>query len=294
MNRLPLTVIGGYLGAGKTTLINRLLSEDHGQKLLVMVNDFGAINIDAALLASADEDTMTLTNGCVCCTMGADLYIALSDALDRTPRPDHLIVEASGIADPSRIAAAAVAEPDMIYSGTLTVVDALEFETLANDTQIGPQIEGQVAVADVVLVSKADAMPPALDTRLGSLTKAPAILLSDAAQVAPLLLEPRLTRPVLGTGGPKHPAYFAWSVEPKGPMERNDIMALLHARPEGLYRVKGHVPAPDGTAWQVHCVGRQISVARADKQPDPRVVGIGLGQNLDARMLDDWWAGLPS
>ena len=66
--RLPLTVVGGYLGAGKTTLINRLLREDHGQRVLVMVNDFGAINIDADLLVSADGDTMTLTNGCVCCS----------------------------------------------------------------------------------------------------------------------------------------------------------------------------------------------------------------------------------
>ena len=61
--RLPLTVLGGYLGAGKTTLLNRLLSEDHGQRILVMVNDFGAINIDASLIAAASSDTLTLSNG---------------------------------------------------------------------------------------------------------------------------------------------------------------------------------------------------------------------------------------
>ena len=78
---LPLTVIGGYLGAGKTTLINRVLAGDHGLRLMVMVNDFGAINIDAELLASATEDRMELTNGCVCCTMGADLFLAIGDVL---------------------------------------------------------------------------------------------------------------------------------------------------------------------------------------------------------------------
>ena len=85
--RLPLTVIGGYLGAGKTTLLNRLLSEPHGQKIMVMVNDFGAINIDAALIERADGDTLSLTNGCVCCTMGNDLFMALGDALDRAVKP---------------------------------------------------------------------------------------------------------------------------------------------------------------------------------------------------------------
>ncbi|MDP5350234.1 MAG: GTP-binding protein, partial [Paracoccaceae bacterium] len=129
--RLPLTVIGGYLGAGKTTLINRLLREDHGQRVLVMVNDFGAINIDADLLVSADGDTMTLTNGCVCCTMGADLFMAMGDALDRRPRPDHLVIEASGIADPARIATAARAEPDMAYGGIAVVVDAMHWGALA-------------------------------------------------------------------------------------------------------------------------------------------------------------------
>ena len=102
--RLPLTVLGGYLGAGKTTLLNRLLSEDHGQRILVMVNDFGAINIDASLIAAASSDTLTLSNGCVCCTMGADLFMAMGDALDRRPRPDHLVIEASGVADPAKIA----------------------------------------------------------------------------------------------------------------------------------------------------------------------------------------------
>ena len=77
MTGIPLTVIGGYLGAGKTTLINQIFPRDpQGKRYLVMVNDFGAINVDASLLVSADEDTIQLSNGCVCCTMGADLFLA--------------------------------------------------------------------------------------------------------------------------------------------------------------------------------------------------------------------------
>ena len=141
---LPLTVIGGYLGAGKTTLINRVLAGDHGLRLMVMVNDFGAINIDAQLLASATDDRMELTNGCVCCTMGADLFLAIGDVLDRPEHPDHLLIEASGIADPAKIAQVAKAEPDLTYGGIVTVVDGLNIAALLADTQIAPQIETQI------------------------------------------------------------------------------------------------------------------------------------------------------
>ena len=95
MTGIPLTVIGGYLGAGKTTLINQILRDPQGKRYLVMVNDFGAINVDAALLVSADEDTIQLSNGCVCCTMGADLFLAIGDVLDGDMRPDHIVIEAA-------------------------------------------------------------------------------------------------------------------------------------------------------------------------------------------------------
>lgn len=80
MNRLPLLVIGGYLGSGKTTLIRSLLRRNGGRRLLVLVNDFGAINIDAELIASSEGDTISLSNGCVCCSMSGDLYYAIGDA----------------------------------------------------------------------------------------------------------------------------------------------------------------------------------------------------------------------
>ncbi|MFD1195499.1 CobW family GTP-binding protein [Seohaeicola saemankumensis] len=290
--RLPLTVVGGYLGAGKTTLINRLLREDHGQRVLVMVNDFGAINIDADLLVSADGDTMTLTNGCVCCTMGADLFMAMGDALDRRPRPDHLVIEASGIADPARIAAAARAEPDLAYGGIAVVVDALHWLALADDPQIGAQIRGQVATADLLLISKAEGgVPPVLSARLAALSAAPQIDLADDAAVAPLLLgglSPLQGKPEGGA----HPAYLGWAHEGDEVMTRESLAGKLSQAPQALYRIKGLVCAPEGPGWEVQVVGRSAEIKPAlDAVARTRLVALGPQAGITRDQVARWWSG---
>jgi hypothetical protein len=285
VKRLPLTVIGGYLGAGKTTLINRLLSEPHGQRVLVMVNDFGAINIDAALLSSQSEDTLELSNGCVCCTMGADLFMAVGDVLDRDPRPDHMVIEASGIADPARIAQVALAEPDLSYGGVVSVVDALNYDALSRDVQIGAQVRGQVDVADLVLVSKAEngVLPRAL-----GLPKAPVLDLAQVSDVAPLILGAPLGQ------GPKllaetHPEYVAWSGT-SAPMDRVTLQTKLDTRPKGLMRFKGFVQGPDGTGFEVHCVGPSSSIKAAKNIQKTEVVGIGPKGRIDVQTIKAWWS----
>jgi G3E family GTPase len=288
--RLPLTVISGYLGAGKTTLINRLLAEAHGQKLMVMVNDFGAINIDAELLASATEDTLTLTNGCVCCTMGADLFMAIGDVLDRADRPDHLVIEASGIADPARIAQVALAEPDLSYGGIITVVDALQFEALSKDNQIGAQIEAQVRAADLVALSKA-ALPDArLVLQLSVLSGAEVVDLAQLPELAPLVLGQR------GTTVPEardiHPAYVAWQSTGDISADRATLEAHLRRRPEGLFRFKGFVSHDDVSCWEVHVVGAAIDIKPLASRHASQVVGIGLASRISAEEIEAWWSGL--
>ncbi len=291
--KLPMTVVAGYLGAGKTTLINRLLAEDHGLRLLVMVNDFGAINIDADLLESRDEDTLTLTNGCACCTMGADLFMAMGDALDRRPRPDHLVIEASGVADPKRIADAGIAESEMTYGGIVTVVDGVEFPRLAEDGLIGPQVRAQAAQADLLHVSKVDPTPDALLALLAEISGA-SVLDSGAGDPLSPLLFAIPANPRRSAVAAVHPDYVSYSYEGPVAMTRGEIGSLIARRPQGLFRAKGRIAEEGGASWEVQVVGTQVSITRGPAIAVTRFVGIGLASNVTRGEIEDWWkAALP-
>jgi G3E family GTPase len=269
-------------------LINRLLAEDHGLRLLVMVNDFGAINIDAALLESATDDTLTLSNGCVCCTMGADLFMAVGDVLDRPMRPDHLIIEASGIADPARIAQVALAEPDLTYGGIITVVDAQGYAALAADSQIGAQVAGQVRAADLICLSKTTGPEAALSLKLGIQSGAQVFDLEEFDHLAPLLFGLKVGD-VPQVIGAAHKAYVAWHHSGGAGQSHANLMAKLEARPEGLFRFKGFVAQDDNSAWEVHCVGPSVSVKALKTAYQTQVVGIGLAERITVEQIAAWW-----
>lgn len=124
---VPVTTLTGFLGAGRTTLLNRILSGRHGLRVAVLVNDFGAINIDAELVIDVDSNVISLANGCVCCMIRDDLVASIRDAIARPEQPECVLLEASGVADPIGIAQTLnnPALRDRIrLDGILCVVDA--------------------------------------------------------------------------------------------------------------------------------------------------------------------------
>jgi G3E family GTPase len=158
---LPVTVLTGYLGAGKTTLLNHLLTQQHGYKCAILINEFGAISIDNQLVVGADEEIVELNNGCLCCRVRGDLIKSLNDLFQKKKRFDYVLIETTGLADPSPIAhtfmASELAEK-LRLDGIVTVVDARHFE---KELEQGPEPRAQIAFADVILLNKTDLVSPA-------------------------------------------------------------------------------------------------------------------------------------
>ncbi len=157
---IPVTVLTGYLGAGKTTLLNHLLTQNHGYKCAIIINEFGAVSIDNQLVVGADEEILELNNGCLCCRVRGDLIRCLNDLINRKKRFDYVIIETTGLADPSPVAhtfmASELAEK-LRLDGIVTVVDARHLEKELND---GPEPRAQIAFADVILLNKTDLVSP--------------------------------------------------------------------------------------------------------------------------------------
>ncbi|MFI5000318.1 MAG: CobW family GTP-binding protein [Reyranellales bacterium] len=260
---IPFTVIGGFLGAGKTTLLNRLLAGATRRRFAVLVNDFGALDIDGRLVTAHGGDTIALANGCLCCTIGDSLVTTLLALLEQPDRFDHIVVEASGVADPGRIADLAVLDPRLVRDGVIVVVDAAEVEARAADRRLADTIRRQLEAADLLVLNKTDLADdlPSLRTWLAAPSSAPAIEAEQAR--VPLDLLFGLDRRGAAGGADIAEAFKSWSYSWPDPVDRGALLDMLGSRHSEILRGKGIVrfsDAPD-RRMVVHLVGRRLDIS---------------------------------
>ncbi|MBP7243249.1 GTP-binding protein [Amaricoccus sp.] len=294
MTPLPVTVVGGFLGSGKTTLVNHVLSGDHGLRIAVIVNDFGAVNIDAALIASAEGGVVSLANGCVCCALNAGLVEQLEALLARAGELDHVLIEASGVADPGRIMDTVRharfrgrLRPDAV----VVLVDAAGFDAAR---AVGAGLaETQLDAADLVVLNKTDLATRAeLDAwRTRWLPKGGRIVETTVARVP---FDVLFGGPAGPAGRPHDhhhhhhdhdlPASVVW--RSRAPVDLRALQAALADLPASVYRAKGFVAAADGRVFAAHLVGARLAFEPLRAPPpgfedESTLVLIGLGPAPD-------------
>ena len=272
---VPVTIVGGFLGAGKTTMVNHLL-RTATRRYAVLVNDFGAVNVDAALIKDREGGVMSLANGCVCCSIGPDLGDTLARLLSRDPAPEHVLLEASGVSDPWRIAQLVKLEPALALDAVLVLVDAASFPDQLADRYLTDTLERQLARADLIVLNKCDLAEPgtAEDTVL-RLRPGARIARVERAELPEALLAGPPARPVPGSRftaeAPTH-AFRTWLWRNAAPFDRQALADVLDGLPPSVLRAKGFCRIAPGRQHLLQLVGRRWSLTPAEGQDDALVV----------------------
>lgn len=281
----PVTLISGYLGAGKTTLVNHLLRNANGLRLAILVNEFGELPIDADLIEAEDDQLISIAGGCVCCSFGDDLSQALTDLGKLDPAPEHVVIETSGVALPGSIVLSLGLMADFAHEGTIVLTNAETIRTQASDTYVGDTVQRQLADADLIVLNKTDLAKDADDVArwLSAVGPHAEILTAQHGKVPPeTLLQSFLAR--TPSVGPEHhhlDGFTAIRLVPADRVDPRHLAQTLAQKELGVTRAKGFVTALDGTVATIQTVARRWDVTPAPANVSPGIVVIGQAPAFD-------------
>lgn len=270
--RVPFTLVGGYLGAGKTTIVNHLLRNAGARRLVVLVNDLGAVDVDALLVAEHDGETITLTNGCVCCAIADDFGRVLEQLRAAPEPPDHVVMELSGVGEPARVAPWANTAGFRL-DGIVVAADADQITDMVDRRFVGETIREQLRTADVVLLTKTDLAADggaAARELVRATTEAPIVDAVRGVVDADVVLGIGHADEPLGPARPSRPGHPVATTIELGDVTAAQLQALIDGLDPGLLRAKGLVRCTDRAhPIEVHVVGRRRSVReRTDRSLD--------------------------
>ena len=311
---VPVTLLTGFLGAGKTTLLNRILNGQHGLRVGVLVNDFGAINIDAELVEGVEENTIRLTNGCVCCEIRDDLVNSLEQLLTREDAIDYVLLEASGVADPEGIVMTFL---DQRYEGLLRldsitcIIDAEAVFADGDNEALSMLKLRQIGFADLVVLNKIDLVGPEhievvkewIDHHIHRIRIIEATRCDVPLEILLAVGRFDATHAVSqhnGGDGENHKhrhghgdiakLFDRWSYESDQPFSLDALREMVRRElPASIYRCKGIIFATDSPDKRLtlQAVGRRTEITELDEwgERKPRTQIVAIGSPIDAEEL---------
>jgi len=310
---VPVTILTGFLGAGKTTLLNRILNGDHGLRVAVLVNDFGAINIDTELIVGVEDNAISLANGCVCCNIRDDLVETVEMVINRPERPEYILLEASGVADPSGIAFTFV-QPNfrdrIRLDSIISIVDAEQAFAYPEYPGVEELKMRQIGFSDMVILNKVDLVSAAelnnvrdwINKRMNRVRIVEAVNCDVPLEI--LLAVGRFDSMQLAKNGSGHHhtghnhdydhdhTFSTWSFETERALSLKTLTKMIKKKlPSNIYRCKGIVFTAEHPEQRVilQAVGRRSDISLEDEwgetTPRTQIVAIGAYGSIDEEAL---------